>query len=202
MWLPSHSQKLWLRIVPIWKNYRNKKWRRTWGKGGPVTGPNLDPAQGEALRPDTITDAMVCLKTGAIMTAQQAAERVRCRYLHPIWTEAGGPCGWIRGKLEEAEEEGDPIGTPAVSTNLVSEPPGSIHQLIWGPSTHILQRSAGLDLVREEAPNPQETWGHREWEGLQGWGGASLWHGWGRYRMWNNQRVDCKKRLKNIFFKC
>ena len=33
------------------------------------------------------------------------------------WTEAADPCGWIREKLEEAEEEGDPIGRPAVSTN-------------------------------------------------------------------------------------
>ena len=27
-------------------------------KGNPVTGPKWDPAQGEALRPDTITEAM------------------------------------------------------------------------------------------------------------------------------------------------
>jgi hypothetical protein len=33
-------------------------------------------------------------------------------------TEATDPCDWIRGKLEEAEEEGDPIGGPAVSINL------------------------------------------------------------------------------------
>jgi hypothetical protein len=32
--------------------------------GGPVTGLNLDPAQGNAPRPNTITDAMVCLQTG------------------------------------------------------------------------------------------------------------------------------------------
>jgi hypothetical protein len=30
-----------------------------------VTGPNWDPSQGEALRPDTITDAMMYLQTGA-----------------------------------------------------------------------------------------------------------------------------------------
>jgi hypothetical protein len=30
-----------------------------------VTGPNWDLAQGEAPRPDTITDAMVFLQTGA-----------------------------------------------------------------------------------------------------------------------------------------
>jgi hypothetical protein len=34
------------------------------------------------------------------------------------WTEAGDPCGCVREKLEEAEEESDPIGRPAVSTNL------------------------------------------------------------------------------------
>jgi hypothetical protein len=33
-------------------------------------------------------------------------------------TEAADPCGWIREKLEEAEEEGDPVGGPAVSINL------------------------------------------------------------------------------------
>jgi hypothetical protein len=36
------------------------------------------------------------------------------------WIEAGDSCGRIREKLEEAEEEGDPIGRPAVSTNLDS----------------------------------------------------------------------------------
>jgi hypothetical protein len=33
-------------------------------------------------------------------------------------TEARDPCGRIREKLEEAEEEGNPIGRPAVSNNL------------------------------------------------------------------------------------
>jgi hypothetical protein len=28
------------------------------------------------------------------------------------------PCGWIRKKLKEAEEKGDPVGGPAVSINL------------------------------------------------------------------------------------
>jgi hypothetical protein len=34
------------------------------------------------------------------------------------WTEAADPCGWIKKKLEEAEEEGYPIGGPAVSVDL------------------------------------------------------------------------------------
>jgi hypothetical protein len=31
--------------------------------------------------------------------------------------EAADPCGWFRGKLEEAEEEGHPVGGLAVSIN-------------------------------------------------------------------------------------
>jgi hypothetical protein len=34
------------------------------------------------------------------------------------WIEAADPCGWIRGKLEQAEEGRDPVGGPAVSINL------------------------------------------------------------------------------------
>ena len=34
------------------------------------------------------------------------------------WTEVSDPCGWIRERLEEVEEEGDLVGRPAVSTNL------------------------------------------------------------------------------------
>jgi hypothetical protein len=26
------------------------------------------------------------------------------------WTDAGDPCGWIKQKLEEAEEEGNAVG--------------------------------------------------------------------------------------------
>jgi len=44
------------------------------------------------------------------------------------WTEAADPCDCIREKLEEAEEEGDPVGGPAVSD--MDHQPGSIHQLI------------------------------------------------------------------------
>jgi hypothetical protein len=51
-------------------------------------------------------------------------------YTHPV----DRSYGWIRERLEEAEEEGNPIGTPAVTTNLSlhdlsdTEPPtGSIN---------------------------------------------------------------------------
>jgi hypothetical protein len=34
------------------------------------------------------------------------------------WTEAADHCGCIKEKLEEAEEEGNPVGGPAGSMNL------------------------------------------------------------------------------------
>jgi len=67
------------------------------------------------------------------------------------WTEAADPSGWIREKLEEAEEEGNPVGGPAVSINTDSwhlsdtgsptrqrtlaemRPPTHIQQGIQGP---------------------------------------------------------------------
>jgi len=33
-------------------------------------------------------------------------------------TEAADPSGWIRENLEEAEEEGNPVGVPGVLINL------------------------------------------------------------------------------------
>jgi hypothetical protein len=46
----------------------------------------------------------------ALQKTQQAAERVRCRCLHPTIDRS---C-WIRGKLKEAEEEGNRVGGPPV----------------------------------------------------------------------------------------
>ena len=52
-----------------------------------MTGPNWDPAQGKAPRPDPITDAVFAyrqeLGMDALREAQQAAERSRFRYLYP-----------------------------------------------------------------------------------------------------------------------
>jgi len=63
------------------------------------------------------------------------------------------------GKLEEAEEEGSPMGRPAVSTDLDpqdlsdTEPPSRQHTLAG--HTHIYSRGlSGPVLVREDAPNP------------------------------------------------
>jgi hypothetical protein len=76
-------------------------------------------------------------------------------------TEAADPCGWISGKLEEAEEECDPVGKPAVSINLdfrdLSDTGTLTRQHIpadMRPPTEIQQRTTSLGLVREDAPNP------------------------------------------------
>jgi hypothetical protein len=70
---------------------------------------------------------------------------------------------------KEAVEEGDHIGRPAFSTNLTpwdlldTESPTRQHAPAdMRPPTHIQQRMPGLDSIREDEPNPQETWGLRE----------------------------------------
>ena len=68
------------------------------------------------------------------------------------WSEVEDPCGWIKERLEEAEEEDDPIRRPTLSTNLDSwdlsdpQPPRRQHTLA-GPRSlthiqHIQQRLA------------------------------------------------------------
>jgi hypothetical protein len=56
-------------------------------KKSPLTGPKWDPAQREVPKHDTITEAMECSQKGIYhdcpQKTQQAAERVRCSYLHP-----------------------------------------------------------------------------------------------------------------------
>ena len=68
--------------------------------------------------------------------------------------------------MEEAEEEGDPVGRSAVSTNLEprdlsdTEPPNRHHTPadMRPPHTHIYSGGLlGLALEREDAPNFLET---------------------------------------------
>jgi hypothetical protein len=126
-----------------------------------------------------------------------------------LWTETADPCGWIRDKMEEVEEEGDPVGGPAVSINLNPLPPaspeisktldhqpGSIHKLLWGLQ-HIYSRGLpSLGSIREDAPNLQENKGPKKFRGGVGWGGGGkilVETGAGRrYGMWNSQGVDEK----------
>jgi hypothetical protein len=54
----------------------------------------------------------------ALRKTQQAAERVRCRYLHPTNGQKQLIPVVELGRLKEPEEKGDPVGGPAVSINL------------------------------------------------------------------------------------
>ena len=81
------------------------------------------------------------------------------------WTEAADLCGCIREKLEEAEEEGEPIGGPAVSNNLdpwdlsdngpptKQHTPGDMRSPI-----NIQQKKVYLTLKRLETPGIGEVW--------------------------------------------
>ena len=131
----------------------------------------------------------------ALWEAQQAADLRQSRYLNPTTgLKSGIPCGWIKERLEEVEEEGDPIGRPAVSTNLDprdlsdTEPPTRQHTLAGlRPQTHTYMYRGGLpglDSMGEDAPNPRETWGPREWGGLGG--GISTWRQSGGGMEWGN----------------
>ena len=80
-----------------------------------------------------------------------AFDFIKTIHFHSFW----GHFGWIRKRLEETEEEGNPTGRPAVSTNL--DP--------W-------------DLSDTESPTRQHTWaGLRLWTHIQQrtvWSGLSL----------------------------
>lgn len=66
---------------------------------------------------------MVCLQTGAYQDCHPRGKT--CSWLRQMkifktnhWPEVKDPCGWIMKMLDEAKEECDPIGGPAVSTKL------------------------------------------------------------------------------------
>jgi hypothetical protein len=80
----------------------------------------------------------------ALQKTQQAAEIVRCRYLHPTNGQKQLTLLLNWGKLKEAEEEGYPVGEPAVSINLdprdlsnTGPPNRQYKQADMRPSTHI-----------------------------------------------------------------
>jgi len=102
------------------KTLQGQKWRRDWAKGGPVTVPTWESCQREAPRPDITTeyygmrtDRHSCPPRGP--TSSWPRQKLILTYKQ--WFEVMHPCCWIRETLEEVEEEGNPIGTPAVSNN-------------------------------------------------------------------------------------
>jgi hypothetical protein len=93
------------------------------------------------------------------------------------WTEAAVLFGWIWERLEEAEKEGDHVGGKTVSINagpwdyLDTESPTKQYTPADMRPQHIYSRGLlGLGWVRENALNPQESGGPREFRGLVGCG--------------------------------
>ena len=98
------------------------KMEKSLKKGGPVAGPNWDPAQKEAPRPGIITADKMCLQKGGYHDCPLKGPTNSWKSQMQIFapnqsTETGKPYGWIRGNLEEAEEEGDLIERLGISTN-------------------------------------------------------------------------------------
>jgi len=69
------------------------------------------------------------------------------------WTEAAEPSGWIKEKLEEAEEEGNPVRGLAVSINLepwdlldTGSPTRQHTPAEMRPPTHIQERLPGSEF--------------------------------------------------------
>jgi hypothetical protein len=137
---------------------------------------------GEVPRPDTITEAMECSQKGTFYERTPedptSSWRSQMQIIAPDqWTEAADSCGWIRKRLEEAEEESNSVGGQTVSFNLYPRDllnTGPLirsswsHQMIWGPQHTYSRGLLGLGSVREDSPNPQETGGPREFRGLVG----------------------------------
>jgi hypothetical protein len=89
-------------------------------------------------------------------------------FTHNHWTKVDDPCGRIRENLEEAEEESDPIGGPAISINLNPEslrsgPPTSQHTSAdMRPPLNIKQRTTGCVFSQRRCPKRLEAPGSLE----------------------------------------
>ena len=66
-----------------------------------------------------------------------------------------------------------------------------MHQLIYGsPNTHTVEDFLGLCSFRDDAPNPQETRGPREFRSQEGWGvGTSRWRQGGGEEVWDVEQL-------------
>ena len=100
------------------KELQRQKWRRDWGKD-PVTSPDWDPSQGGGSKVwhyywccDVLTDRSLAWLPSE-WSNKQLTETEADTYTQPM-DRSWGLCGWIKERLEE---EGDPIGRPAVSNN-------------------------------------------------------------------------------------
>jgi hypothetical protein len=113
------------------------------------------------------------------------------------------PYGWIREKLEEAEEEGDLVGGPAVSNNpdprdLSNTGPQNRHHIpadmrpptpYTAEDCHVWVQLEKMHqtLKRLEVPGRREVWWGDRWWGGHPHGDRGLGR---RYGMWNSRIID------------
>jgi hypothetical protein len=123
---------------PCLKTLQGQKWRTDLGKGDPVTVSNWDPAQGEAPRHDTITEAMEHSQKRTYhdcpLNDQQAAGRVRCRYLYttnrqklltPV-VKLGKNWNRLKRRVTLYEEQQSQLTWTLEISQTLSHQPGSI----------------------------------------------------------------------------
>ena len=156
------------------KELQEQKQRRAWWKWGPVNGSRWGPAWGKAPRPYTTTEAMKCSQKGAYYDCtrmtQKATVRVRCRYLHstngqklliPL-VQWGKSWKKLRRRATLYEDKQSHLTWISKTSLTLSHQSGKIYKLTWCPKHTYSRGLPGLGLVREDAPNPQETGGHRQ----------------------------------------
>ena len=92
------------------KEMQGQKWRRDLRKSFLVTRPICDPSHGWAPKSDTITDALLCLQTRAVLwEALPAADRDRPRKIQPTTRlRSGIPMVELGEGLEKLKERATP----------------------------------------------------------------------------------------------
>ena len=133
------------------------------------------------------------------------------------WKRPGEHCVWIRESQEEAEEDGNTLRRPAVSTHL---DPRNILDTVNNQTSYTCLYDAPytfsrvwpcLASVREVPPNPRETWGPgvgQVWcDGYDGIGTSSctlrrrnlMRSSWRAFDNNNNEK-ECRSYL--VYFTC
>lgn len=119
--LPSHGQELWHRLVPVWENCKDKNREEIGGKE--IQWPSQIGTQLRGyggLQDLTLLLMLWCTyrkesSMGALRDPTSSWLRWRQIIAPSQWSEVRNSWGWIGEWLEEVEEEGDPMGKPAVS---------------------------------------------------------------------------------------
>jgi hypothetical protein len=118
------QSKLWHIIVPVWKNCRDENGEEPEEKKVQQQVQSWIWLKGWPQNLTLLLRLWSAHKKGPIMSIYPLKDPTGSwkgqmeLFVPNQWTEAAAPYDWVRGKLEEAEEEGDSVGEPEVSTNL------------------------------------------------------------------------------------